>query len=334
MNNIRLCYQCGKCTAICPVRKVIRTSPRRNILDENIYHIKNEDVWSCLSCGLCSATCPQEVDYLEFIRSERKGKEYEVAHKGISIEIAELMSCLDSESSTVNSDYGFYPGCVDMHNLVFFDTKVDFKEIETASLKMLKYVGIHAHSIKLRCCGHDALWQGKQELFEKLKKQNIDIINKSGIKTLITSCAECYRTFSKDYDLSIDVVHITQVLKELEGITANDKVTLHDSCRLGRHMQEYDAPREILRRCGAELIEMRHNRENALCCGVSSMINCNERTKALRVLRLQEAKDTGADVLITTCPKCLAHLSCLRCEEDSPESPEVMDIVVYLARRM
>lgn len=336
-SNIRICYQCGKCTAICPVRKVVRTSPRRNILEENTYHITNEDIWSCLSCKLCYIGCPQDVDYLDFVLEERAGRECKecITHKGINREINEIAVRLNqSAPEKLGKDYAYFPGCLDVHNLVFHDTDVDFKEIETASLKLLSHLGIDAGVLQMKCCGHDALWQGNTELFEKLREENTKIINNSGIKTLITSCAECYRTLSRDYDLNVEVVHISQLLSDISKLQQDEVVTLHDSCRLGRHMGVYDEPRKALENSGCRIVEMKHNREDALCCGVSSMLNCNDHTKALRITRMQEASDTGAKTLITTCPKCLAHFNCLTHEEDAPDYPEVVDLTVFLARTL
>jgi Fe-S oxidoreductase len=151
----------------------------------------------------------------------------------------------------------------------------------------------------------------------------------------VTSCAECYRTFSKDYGLGIKVVHISELLDKL-GLKINADVTYHDPCRLGRHMGVYDAPRKALTANGVVVKEMEHSKENALCCGVSNFMNCNEQTKALRIARMNEAEATGAKTLITTCSKCLAHFNCLKTEKDAVKKYDldVVDLTVYLARKM
>jgi heterodisulfide reductase subunit D len=101
-------------------------------------------------------------------------------------------------------------------------------------------------------------------------------------------------------------------------------------------MGEYDAPRKALGSAGATLTEMAHSRNESWCCGVSSMMNCNDKTKALRKAKLDEAKNTGADVLITTCPKCLAHLNCMKTEQESVENYdfEIKDLTVFLAEQL
>lgn len=343
-SNINLCYQCGKCTAICPVRRIIHTSPRGTIYDTYTYGSKNGDIWSCLTCGLCSTGCPQGIDYTAYILQKREGlKNNNIAHKGVFSEIAELMSVMDSSKVTdlegnIDSDYGYFPGCLVFLNL-FMDVGVDFNEIVSSSLKLLQHVDINPKIMQMKCCGHDLLWQGNKSAFEKLRDWNTDYIEKSGIDTLIVSCAEGLKTFRQDYDLkNIEVRHISEVLQDKLNLSIYNHfvVTYHDPCRLGRHLGIYDAPRKILKNAGVTIKEMLHNRENALCCGVSSMMNCNDRSKALRVTRLNEAKSTGADILITTCPKCLAHFNCLKNEKDSVYNYdfEIMDLSVFLARTL
>ena len=338
------CYQCGKCTSICPMRRISKSSPRRSIYNSNVYGIDTNDIWTCLTCGLCPQECPQQVDYISFVRQAREGKTYdEIAHKAVFSQTAALMSKLngssvvgqDLMSKSGDSKYAYFPGCVDFLDLFLHDVGVNFGEIATSSLKLLNHAGIKPRILPLKCCGHDVLWQGNKAVFDKLAKYNTKIINDSGIETLVLSCAECYRTFAKDYDLKPKVVHISELLKGT-GLNLKSTVTFHDPCRLGRHMGQYDAPREALKANGAELKEMAHNKANALCCGVSSFMNCDERTKAMRVMRLDEAQATGARTLITACTKCLAHFNCLKNEKEAARNYDldIVDLSVYLARQL
>jgi Fe-S oxidoreductase len=302
-----------------------------------VYGLETNDIWTCLTCGLCPIECPQQVDFLNFIQEERQGKTpLHVAHLGVFTEFNELSSKLDGKKpEKSDSKYGYFPGCVDSLDLFLHDVKTNFGEITTSSLKLLDKLGIKPQVMNMKCCGHDVLWQGKKDVFEKLKKHNINYIKESGIDTLVTSCAECYRTFSKDYGLGIKVVHISELLDKL-GLKINADVTYHDPCRLGRHMGVYDAPRKALTSNGVVIKEMEHSKENALCCGVSNFMNCNEQTKALRIARMNEAEATSAKTLITTCSKCLAHFNCLKTEKDAVKKYDfdVVDLTVYLARKM
>jgi heterodisulfide reductase subunit D len=341
MSNVQTCYQCGKCTSICPMRRVSKTSPRSSIYNANVYGLETNDIWTCLTCGLCPIECPQQVDFLSFIREERNGKQpLDIAHLGVFTEMAELSSKLDGnipDNSAISADskIGFFPGCVDSLDLFLHDVKTNFGEITTSSLKLLDKLGIKPQVMNMKCCGHDVLWQGKKDVFDRLKNYNKEYIKKSGIDTLVTSCAECYRTFSKDYDLGIKVVHTSELYDKL-GMKINTEVTYHDPCRLGRHMGVYDAPRKALTANGVVLKEMEHSKQNALCCGVSNFMNCNEQTKALRIARMNEAEATGAKTLITTCSKCLAHFNCLKTEKDATKKYDldIVDLSVFLARQL
>jgi heterodisulfide reductase subunit D len=341
-SNVQSCYQCGKCTSICPMRRVSKTSPRSSIYNSNVYGLETKDIWACQTCGLCPQECPQQVDFLSFVRQEREGKKYEeISHKGVFSETAALMSKNNGSSVVAleqkgeNSNYAYFPGCVDFLDLFLHDVGVNFGEIATSSMKLLSHAGIKPRILPLKCCGHDVLWQGKKDVFDRLARYNTKVINDSGIDTLILSCAECYRTFAKDYNLKPKVVHISELLKST-GANHKSTVTFHDPCRLGRHMGIYDAPREALKVNGADLIEMSHNKGDAMCCGVSSFMNCNEQTKAMRVLRLDEAQATGAKTLITACTKCLAHLNCLKNEKEAAKKfdIDIVDLTVYLARQL
>ena len=120
-------------------------------------------------------------------------------------------------------------------------------------------------------------------------------------------------------------------LKTEEDVT----VTYHDPCRLGRQMNIYDEPRELIAGVeGVDLVEMEHTGEEALCCGVSSMMSCNEDSRALRVARFDEVRATGADIMLTSCPKCVTHFECLKFEGDPKNDFEILDVVSFLARQV
>lgn len=236
------------------------------------------------------------------------------------------------------NDIAYFPGCLGFFDC-FLDVGVNFHDIGNSTIELLNKTGTKPRLLPLKCCGHDALWQGNRDAFEKVRNDNEDLIAKSGIKTLITSCAECFRTFSKDYELDIEVLHISQVLEKKIGMLniqgKDSRVTYHDPCRLGRHMGVYDAPRNVLRSVkGVTLSELEDTRENSQCCGVSAWIFCDTQAKILMAEKLDNAAKVGATTLITTCPKCYAHLNCLKNERPPIKDfhVEVVDLTVFLSR--
>ncbi|MHA1885934.1 MAG: heterodisulfide reductase-related iron-sulfur binding cluster, partial [Promethearchaeota archaeon] len=175
-----------------------------------------------------------------------------------------------------------------------------------------------------KCCGHDALWRGDTETFKTLAEYNVKLFKEAGVKTLIFNCAEGYYTWKHDYknlfkgkdEFDFEIFHISEyILREklLEDISFPSldkiKVTYHDPCRLGRMSKVFDAPRQIMEQIpSVHLVEMEYSKEDAECCGVSSYISCDQNSKKLQEKKIKQAIETGAEYLITACPKCTAHL--------------------------
>ncbi len=215
-------------------------------------------------------------------------------------------------------------GCLPYFEDLFSEIGVTSLDIARNTMRILNKAGIEPGIMKEeRCCGHDLFWSGDIAGFEKLAKLNIENIEKTGVKKVVFSCPECYRTFKMDYpDYDFEVIHITELLNELirDGKLGfnklDEKITYHDPCRLGRHLGIYDAPREVLKSIpGIEMVEMESNHSGSLCCGTSAWTNCGMDSKQIRLKRLAEAKATGASMLITSCPKCFIHLKCAQSEK-------------------
>ncbi|MFX1452352.1 MAG: (Fe-S)-binding protein, partial [Promethearchaeota archaeon] len=202
-----------------------------------------------------------------------------------------------------------------------------------------------------KCCGHDSLWRGDTETFKKLAKYNVKLFKEAGVKTLIFSCAEGYYTWKNEYrklfenddDFDFDIYHISEyILKEnlFDDITFpilnKIKVTYHDPCRLGRMSNVFDAPREVLKLIpSVELLEMEDSKQDAECCGVNAYISCNQDSKKLQEKKIKQAIATGAEYLVTACPKCIAHLNCyLNENRELKNKIRVIDLVSFLGKQL
>ncbi len=234
--------------------------------------------------------------------------------------------------AAARGDLLYFVGCLPYFDVIFED--IDPNSVATAqnAVRIFNLLGVNPVVMRNeRCCGHDLLWTGDYENFRRLAEMNVSEIGASGAKKVVTTCAECCRTIAKDYpevvgELSFEVLHLSQYLADQIEKTRvefksplSKKLVYHDPCRLGRHMGVYEAPRRVLRSIpGVELVEMENSREAARCCGVASWLACSKYSKELQRERLVEARETGADLLVTSCPKCQIHWRCVL-----NEKPEV-----------
>ena len=354
------CYGCDLCDDACPVR-LFNAGDKLNII-YNTWNNEDDGVplYSCLTCTACTNACPQLVDYDSYIDIRRNlvvggPPATEIPHTVLQAVLAAEAeeeaddSFIPVEDYPLDSSIGYYPGCVDYidQEMVFSHVNkgsMDLGDATTSAFTIFEEMGEDVTYLGrdfLKCCGHDQKWQGMNEVFEKLKTYNQKKLGESGIETLVTSCAECFRTFAMDYELDdMKVMHTTEFLIEkgfdMELKTSDEvTVTYHDPCRLGRQMNIYDEPRDLVGSVeGVNLVEMEHTGEDALCCGVSSMMSCNENSRALRVQRFDEVRETGAEIMLTSCPKCVAHFECLKFEGDPRHDFEILDVVSFLARQI
>jgi len=375
---LKRCYQCGRCSGVCQISKVQKFAPSRIIqmilegFEDKI--IESGVLWDCLSCNTCLQYCPEDINFADIVRvakykmrklANQNPDEY-IAHKGVYTTISEIMcepnihpdrnldwvpkECKISEKGNVL----YYVGCIPYFQF-------EFEGLDSIAANTLKLLyRLEKEPIVVMkdetCCGHDLYWgQGKLETFIKLAKKNREAFEKSGVSTIVTACAECYRTLKVDYPNLFDdfhekfkVKHIIEYIydnwkqgkiefKNPKGEEEEIQFTYHDPCRLSRFLSKEDNLVEKVREIFAELKvlgykfnEMTHNKENSLCCGVSSWMNCNEKSKALRYKRMLEATAAGT-IMVTSCPKCRIHLSCIQNDYDNFSSVEILDFSEFIA---
>lgn len=140
-----------------------------------------------------------------------------------------------------------------------------------------------------------------------------------------------------------DVVHHTQYLKELMDngrltIVGKEykgkRITFHDPCYLGRANAVYDAPREVLSKTNAELVEMKRHKTRALCCGAGGSQMFKEPEKGdmdINVLRTQDALETNPNIIATGCPYCNTMMTDGIKAHEKEDSVTVLDVAELLA---
>jgi len=322
-------------------------------------------IWDCLTCGQCRPRCPHNIDFSVFCRKVRReavlgGNAGVPSHDGALHYIMQLQShenlaqkrleWIPKEAKVkTEGDILYFVGCLPYYDAYFDHLKLDMTAIGKSTIKILNSLDIEPVVMAdERCCGHDLLWSGDEENFLKLARHNVEAIRKTGAKKILFSCAECYRTLSKEYaefvePLGIEMQHMAEFMAEqaetglldLEG--NGESLTFHDPCRLGRQMDVIDAPRQVLGKvAGEKFVEMPRSGKASICCGTSSWMNCSMTSKRIQSDRLAEAGATGAGTMVTACPKCLIHFECTKTDPNLPDESRVTikDLTVIAAEAL
>jgi Fe-S oxidoreductase len=363
-----LCYECGKCAAHCPIAKFNPDySPRRTMTEvvqgngEDL--LQNGMIWPCLTRGLCEQYCPSNVAYSAFMKQMRDLSPDpcdDCSHGGAMQSVMRSMASSEGEQDRMDwimedlqvaekGEWLYFVGCLPYFDVFFSNIGAASLQTGQSTVRILNALDIQPVVLKgERCCGHDLLWEGDVENFEKLASRNLAAIKRSGAKTVVVSCAECARTLRMDYQdhfgtLDFKVLHLTELLAEKidagqfspRGLSR--KVTYQDPCRLGRHLGVYDAPRKVMASIpGVELVEMPKSGKDSVCCGTSAWTHCDVHAKQIQTDRLKSASETGAEVLVTTCPKCAIHFKCAQSDNGmSMDVPiQIQDLEVLVAEAL
>jgi Fe-S oxidoreductase len=200
------------------------------------------------------------------------------------------------------------------------------------------------------CTGDPARRAGNEFMFQMLAQQNIEVLNGYGVKKIVTACPHCFNTLKNEYpELGGDyeVIHHSTFLQQLidegrvkiegGGAFKGKKVTFHDSCYLGRANDVYEAPREVIKSLDADLIEMKRCKTNGLCCGAGGgqmFKDAEKGKKEVNIERIEEALETGANVLAVGCPFCMTMMSDGIKNKEREHDVKVYDLAEMLLESM
>ena len=235
----------------------------------------------------------------------------------------------------------FWVGCAGS-----FDDRA--KKITKAFVKILNSINVDFAVLgqEESCSGDPAKRAGNEFLFQMQAMSNIEILNSYDIKTIVTTCPHCFNTLKNEYPSlggNYKVYHHTQFLKSLlnegrlkikGGLYKGKKITYHDPCYLGRANNEYEAPRDLIHRLEAELIEMKRCKSKGLCCGAggAQMFKDAEKgKKEINIERTEDVKETKTEIVATGCPFCNTMLTDGAKTIEEERKISVMDISELIA---
>ena len=365
------CFQCGKCTGGCPVSLKSKLNIRRlmieGILGKTLDRIaEREELWDCTTCKTCTIRCPRGLKPMDLVIGMR-GTLVEEGH--IPKTIIEAMESVYKQgnpwgkqknkrtewikslpedikvkdfSQGDRAEYLYFVGCTPS-----FDPRI--QEIAKALVFSLQRAGVDFGILgnEEQCCGSEIRRMGEAGLFEELVKENMQCFETYGIERVITTCPHGFNVLKNEYPQGkFDVLHTTQLLaKRLEEgklqLTKDVKkvVTYHDPCFLGKQNNVFDEPRMLLNAIpGLTFKELDRSRERSLCCegggGRMWVESSSETGQRLGEVRVNDAVEIGAEILVTACPLCVLTLEDAVKTSGHEEKIKVMEVTELLAEAM
>ncbi len=368
------CTLCKRCQDRCPayatdkplspmklisqIGEIARTNPKMDLIDA----VTKDAIWSCTTCRACQDICPASIEHVNKIIEMRRnlvlmegefpGDEVMVAMEQVEVngnplgmgyaargDWAEGLN-VPSLADDPHVDVLYFVGCYASFDKRNIKVARDFITLcHAADIK----VGILGKEEK--CCGDPVRKMGNEYLYQTLAVENIEIIQKYGITKIVTTCPHCFNTLTKDYrDLGLTVhveshaVFLARLVKEgkLPLRAESFACTYHDSCYLGRHNGIYEAPRQLIKAAGGQIVEMAKNRDQAFCCsaGGGRILAEEKLGTRINIKRVEMAAATGAQTLLSNCPFCLTMFEDGVKGANAEESLRPRDIAEILVERL
>ncbi|MGA1367911.1 MAG: (Fe-S)-binding protein [Blastocatellia bacterium] len=301
-----------------------------------------EALWQCTTCGACMEACPVFIDQMPRIVDLRRYLAMEEADLPETMQAA--MTSLETRGHPFR---GTQSTRLDWTEGLSVQTPVrTMAEVVAGEMEVLLWVGcggaliernqqvvrataqlLDAAGVRYavlgreeKCTGDPARRVGNEFLFASLARENIATMGRYGIQTIVTSCPHCFNTLLHEYPSfggKYEVYHHSEYLARLvaEGRlhaerVAEQTVTFHDPCYLGRHNGRYEAPRQLVQLSSRRTVEMERSREAGFCCGGGGGMSFVDEPRGARVNqeRAREALGTGAEVVAVGCPFCMTML--------------------------
>jgi heterodisulfide reductase subunit D len=294
-----------------------------------------DKLFRCLLCASCESICPSGVILAELLQDAREDV---AAQQFLPERLAQLDATIAEQHNisgeenahrllwTENlpqppsglgkphAEIAYFVGCVGSLFPRSYAVPRTFVEILEAARVDYALLGDLEW-----CCGYPQFINGELDLAEEAIRHNVEKVRQLNARRVAFTCPSCYHIWRHTYpevlgtEIGVELYHATELLDQL---LAEDRfplgtfphtVTYHDPCDLGRKSGVFDAPRRVLEKIpGLTLIEMTENRENAHCCGGGGNLESHDAdlSQHIALRRVQQAVETGAEVLVSACQQC------------------------------
>ena len=317
------------------IAKELPKEAELDIHGKDIGQVFMETLWSCRTCLACVEICPVAVEHVPIIVQMRRNL----------VEAGEMEPLLEKTLQTIHKTGNSFGESKRKRANWTKELPFEIKDARTEPVDVLWFVGdyasfdprnqkvtqsfarlLHKAGVNFGLlfeselnAGNDVRRVGEEGLYELLASSNIGTIQACEFNSIVTTDPHSFNTIRNEYpDFGgkFEIEHYTTMVKGLiEGgqIKLKKKldyrVTFHDPCHLGRYNKGYDAPRDVLKLLGCELVEMGRNRDNSFCCGAGGgriWIPDPVGTEKPSANRIKEAGAIeGLMVFVVSCPKDL-----------------------------
>jgi Fe-S oxidoreductase len=327
--------------------------------------ITEQELWACTTCRNCEDQCPVTNEHVDKIIDMRR---YLVMTEGkVNPEIQRTLNNIERQSNPWGLNRNervqwregrediFVPTVKenpDFEYLFFVGSMASYDNRSTkvaqAFAKLMNTAGINFAILgnEEKNSGDTARRMGNEFLFQQLCQENIETLQKYNVKKIVTACPHTFNTLKNEYPdfglEGVDVFHHTELLDQWvsEGLLTpskeiKERITYHDSCYLGRYNDMYEQPRNVLKAIpGVELVEMKRNRQDAMCCGAGGgMMWLEEKEgKRVNIERTEQALEVRPTVISSACPYCLTMMSDGTKAKEMEESIQTLDIAEILEK--
>ena len=326
--------------------------------------LTDEAAWSCTTCGYCVEVCPvgnepmldilrarQNLVMMEskfpkeametFDKIENYGNPWGLSpqEREVWMEGKDVPLMREKKEAEVL----YWAGCAGA-----YDSRG--KEISQAVVDVFKEAKVDFASLgnEETCTGDSARRIGNEYLFQTMAEKNLETFGKYKFKKIVTQCPHCFTTLKNDYSelgADLEVLHHSQYIGQLvsDGKISpkawlDEDVTYHDACYLGRHNDEYDAPRDVIQSImkDGNLKEMEQSREESFCCGAGGGNMWYEIKTGERINhnRFKQAAETGATTVATACNFCNIMMEDGMKVTGNDEKMKVMDIAELVSKSL
>ena len=343
----------------------IGTTPRDDLKTLMGEVVSEQEIWECTTCGACMEVCPMFNEHIPKITGMRQygvmmesrfPEELQTLFRGLEnqgnpwgINAQERSKWTEGLNVPILSEKGecdvlLWVGCEGA-----YDNHI--QKNSRMMVDVLQRAGVDFAILgdEEKCCGDPARRSGHEYLFQMMAMENLETLNRHKFKRIVTMCPHGLHVLKNEYSKmggEFTVLHYSEFLQELiekggiqfkSGSGNGGRLAFHDPCYLGRYNHIYNAPRKVLKAAAGEakVVEMKENRSKSFCCGAGGggMWKEEEGEGRMSHTRLEDARKTGADTLVTACPYCSVMFKDA-IEETEMKGIQTVDLIRFVHENM